>query len=74
DIYREVIEKINTSSAKIVSIDIPSGLDADKGVPLGVAVKADYTITLMAPKRGLLINQGPDFAGRVSVEHIGCKI
>lgn len=73
-IYKEVIEKINKASAKVVSIDIPSGLDADRGLPLGCAIKADYTITLMALKKGLLVNQGPIFSGKVFVEHIGCKI
>lgn len=73
-IYKEVIEKINSLEIPIVSIDIPSGLDADRGVPLGVAVRADYTITLMAPKRGLLVNQGPYFAGKILVKHIGFKI
>ncbi|MCM8791794.1 MAG: NAD(P)H-hydrate epimerase [Candidatus Omnitrophica bacterium] len=73
-VYREVIEKINSSSATVVSIDIPSGLDGNRGLPLDVAIKADYTLTFIAMKKGLLINQGPKFSGKILVEHIGVRI
>ena len=70
-IFKAAIEKMNSSKKAIVSIDIPSGLDADKGRVLGIAVKADYTISLIAPKKGLLINQGPRFSGKIITRHIG---
>jgi len=73
-IMREAIQLINSSNSTIVSIDIPSGLDANNGHPLGAAVKADYTLTLIAPKKGLLVNQGPQFAGRLIVKHIGLPL
>lgn len=71
-IFKKTIQKINSSGVKtVVSIDIPSGLDADRGIPLGQAVRANYTVTLTVPKRGLLVNQGPRFSGKLIIRHIG---
>jgi len=69
--YREVIDHLNTLQRPIVSIDIPSGLDADTGKPLGTAIRASLTITFGLPKVGLLIPPGPDFVGEVKVIDIG---
>ena len=63
--------EVLASAALVVSIDIPSGLDANQGRALGAAIKATYTVTLIAPKKGLLINQGPYFTGRLITRHIG---
>ncbi|MFC1658709.1 NAD(P)H-hydrate epimerase [Candidatus Omnitrophota bacterium] len=70
-IFRATIERMNSSHKKIVSIDVPSGLDANQGCVLGAAIKATYTVTLIAPKKGLLIKQGPHFTGRLITRHIG---
>jgi NAD(P)H-hydrate epimerase len=67
----KVIELINTSSCPIVSIDLPSGLDADTGRPLGISVKADLTITFGLLKRGLLLFPGAGLAGKVRLVGIG---
>jgi hydroxyethylthiazole kinase-like uncharacterized protein yjeF len=69
--FKAAIQRMNSSKRIIVSVDIPSGLDANKGCALGIAIKADYTLSLIAPKRGLLINQGPKFSGRLITRHIG---
>ncbi len=69
--FKSVIQRMNSSKRTIVSVDIPSGLDANTGCALGIAVKADYTLSLIAPKKGLLINQGPKFSGRLITRHIG---
>ena len=55
----------------VVSIDIPSGLDADTGQVHGVAVKATKTVTLALPKRGLFEGEGPKYAGEIEVADIG---
>ncbi len=68
-VARKAIEYINSLAKRKVSIDIPSGLDPDTGEVKGVAVKADYTITLHAPKKGLLKN--PEYVGELLVEPIG---
>ena len=67
----EVIKRINASNCPVVSVDIPSGLDADNGLPLGICVQADFTVTLALPKPGLVISPGSRFAGHLEVVDIG---
>ncbi len=63
-----VVERLNDSGAEIFSVDCPSGLDADTGEPMGLAVRADRTLTLGAPKRGLLMAGAREFVGRLELE------
>ncbi len=70
-IYSDVIAVINEYSNKIISLDIPSGVSADKGEVLGIAVKADVTITFAKPKVGLCLYQGAMYSGEVIVADIG---
>lgn len=55
----------------VVSVDVPSGLSSETGQPLGVAVRADETITIGLPKLGLTLEPGRSLAGRVLVARIG---
>jgi len=55
----------------VVAVDIPSGLCADSGRPLGCAVRASATVALGAYKPGLFLADGPDYAGRLLVADIG---
>jgi NAD(P)H-hydrate epimerase len=64
---KEVIDKINQSSAKIISIDIPSGIDSDTGEIKGVAIKADQTVTFGALKFGHLLHPGKEYCGQIKV-------
>ncbi len=64
----ECIEQVNRSAARVLAVDVPSGLDADSGEPLGTAVRADMTVTLGAPKLGLLKPPAWPFTGHVTVE------
>lgn len=61
----------NATDALVVAIDIPSGLDADTGQPLGDAVRADVTVTMALPKRGLVQPLALDHVGAVEVVDIG---
>ena len=70
-IYAELIRAINASAAKVVAVDIPSGLEADSGQPGGVCVRADVTVTMGLPKLGLYVGKGPDYAGEVVVQDLG---
>ena len=70
-IFGKAIHAINQCSKPVVSIDIPSGLDADTGQVHGVAVKAARTVTLALPKRGLFEGEGPQHAGEIEVVDIG---
>lgn len=68
---RKVIELTNTAGIKVLSVDIPSGIDADSGEIFSVAVKADTTITFGFPKQGLYRNKGKKYAGRIKIVDIG---
>lgn len=68
---RQVIERINEIDLPIVAIDIPSGLDSVRGVPLGVAVEADLTVTFALPKLGLALSKGQFYVGNLRVIDIG---
>jgi hydroxyethylthiazole kinase-like uncharacterized protein yjeF len=70
-IYKEMIERINASGVPVISVDIPSGLDADTGKILGECVKARKTVTFIAGKRGMRIDQGPQMCGKIVVETLG---
>jgi NAD(P)H-hydrate epimerase len=57
--------------ARVVAVDVPSGLSADTGRPLGPCVQADRTVTFAFPKRGLVLHPGAGLAGEVTVADIG---
>jgi ADP-dependent NAD(P)H-hydrate dehydratase / NAD(P)H-hydrate epimerase len=61
------------NGAPVLSVDVPSGLDASTGEvhPDGVAVTADVTVTFAGMKPGLLLGVGPVHAGRIVVADIG---
>ena len=65
------IEAMNAAGAPILSVDVPSGIDADTGCVLGVAVRASLTLTFIAPKRGLFTGAGPDHCGRLEHDTLG---
>lgn len=63
--------RAQANEALVVSIDIPSGLNADTGVPEGDAVAADLTVTMGLPKRGLVAPSAIDYVGAIEVVDIG---
>lgn len=67
----KVIERMNDAPARCIALDIPSGLDADSGAPLGICVEASETITFGHLKIGLLTPEGARLAGRVHVVDLG---
>ncbi len=68
---RTVIEAMNRSGKPALALDLPSGLDADTGQPLGVAVRARATVTFVAPKLGFLAPGANAYTGPVTVVGIG---
>jgi NAD(P)H-hydrate epimerase len=64
-IWKNIIEEINKSEIPILAIDIPSGLNADTGQPMGCAVEADVTISFIGLKQGLFTGQGQVYSGNV---------
>ncbi|MBI4115595.1 MAG: NAD(P)H-hydrate epimerase [Candidatus Omnitrophica bacterium] len=69
--YLGLIQRVNQSGLKVVSVDIPSGLDADTGKVWGACVKADLTVTMGLPKKGFYEGEGPRVTGRIEVADIG---
>lgn len=69
--YRDWIEAINASKAYVVSVDVPSGIDADFGKVKGCAVKADLTVTFAFSKRGLYLYPGREYSGKILCRDIG---
>ena len=66
--FRKLVEYLNQLSCPVLSIDVPSGLDADHGAVVGsnvIAVKASTTISFIANKPGLHTLHGRDYAGNV---------
>ncbi len=65
------IEMINGAGAPVVSVDVPSGVDASSGVVVGAAVRATATVTFHMAKPGLWIAPGKAYAGSVHTVDIG---
>ena len=70
-IWHEAIAAINASPADRFALDVPSGLHADTGAILGMAVRAAATITFIGLKQGLFTAQGPACCGEVSFADLG---
>ena len=66
-----VINAINRLPTPVLSVDLPSGLDADTGHPLGTCIQADRTVTIGLPKRGLLMHPGAELTGKLEIADIG---
>jgi hydroxyethylthiazole kinase-like uncharacterized protein yjeF len=60
-----VINDINASGIPVMSLDIPSGLHADTGQIMGVAIRAEVTVTFIGLKQGLFTGTGPALAGKL---------
>jgi NAD(P)H-hydrate epimerase len=71
--YRRLIEEIGKLEKRVLAIDIPSGLDCDTGVPLGAAIKADWTVTFVALKKGFLAKEAASFTGEIFIASIGVE-
>lgn len=67
----DLIRAANESRARILSLDVPSGLDATSGVPHEPCIRARATLTLALPKTGLLRREARPFVGRLYLADIG---
>jgi NAD(P)H-hydrate epimerase len=64
-LYRDVIELVNASGKPVFSADIPSGVNGDTGKVMGIAVKANFTVTFGLPKTGNLLFPGYALCGKL---------
>lgn len=69
-----VVRAALESRAVVVSVDLPSGVDADTGQVAGEAVRADVTVTFGVYKPGLLVDPGREYAGAVRLVDIGLEL
>jgi ADP-dependent NAD(P)H-hydrate dehydratase / NAD(P)H-hydrate epimerase len=67
---QDVIKQVNLSTIPVVSIDLPSGLHADTGAPLPIAVEAERTVTFVAIKPGLVTGIGKHFCGQLLLDEL----
>ena len=70
-LYGDVLAVVNRSGKPVIALDIPSGLDADSGRPLGKAIKANATLTFVARKIGFDQPGAAEYLGEVVVIGIG---
>jgi NAD(P)H-hydrate epimerase len=71
EMLKQARERAGGARPLLLSIDIPSGLNADKAEPIGPAVRADVTVTFTAPKPGNVLPPAGDFGGELIVADIG---
>ena len=72
--YLSLIRLINAGDKPVLSVDIPSGLDANTGKVLRAAVRAARTATFVLPKLGFTRGEGPKHVGEVTVVDIGVPV
>ena len=69
--HLQAIHELNSASAPVVAIDIPSGVEGESGAVRGEAVRADVTLACGVLKPGVVFEPGTEFAGRLEVADIG---
>lgn len=69
--FAEVVAAVNKSKQPVLAVDLPSGLDCDTGMPLGLTVRATHTATFVAPKIGFTAPAAAAWLGEVHVIDIG---
>lgn len=70
-LYYEIIKLMNKINNYKISVDIPSGIDANNGKVQGIAIKANKTVTFCLPKIGLLLYPGHSYIGELIIADIG---
>ena len=72
--FDRIAALINASGRRVLAVDIPSGLDADTGLPMGTTVRAEHTVTFVAPKVGFSQSAAAEWLGQVHVVDIGVAL
>jgi len=69
--FDRIVHAINASPARVLAVDIPSGLDCDTGEPMGPTVRAHHTATIVAPKKGFAQPAARTWLGHVHIIDMG---
>ena len=72
--FDRIAALISAGKAHVLAVDIPSGLDADTGMPMGATVRAEHTVTFVAPKVGFANPAAAAWLGQVHVADIGVAL
>ncbi len=70
----DAVRFINSRRGFVLSVDIPSGLNADTGRPCPEAVRADKTVTFTAPKMGMINGESADYCGEIVIADAGIAV
>ena len=70
--FLAAVTAMEAARRPVLALDIPTGLHADTGLPLGTAVQADLTVTFVGLKQGLFVGEGANFRG--ALEFAGLDI
>jgi hydroxyethylthiazole kinase-like uncharacterized protein yjeF len=68
--WLKLIKEVNACGMPVLAIDIPTGLNADSGAEMGLAIRADLTITYIALKAGLFTGAGPECSGLLRFDNL----
>ena len=71
--FDRLVSAINSLNKQIIAVDIPSGLDCDRGLALGTAIKAAITVTFAAAKKGFVNPASAGYTGEVYITSIGIE-
>jgi ADP-dependent NAD(P)H-hydrate dehydratase / NAD(P)H-hydrate epimerase len=76
--FSDIVERVNHAATHkavpVLALDLPSGLDADTGSLMGIAIRATRTLTFIADKPGMHTLHGPDYAGAVEIASLDLRI
>ncbi|HEY1772847.1 MAG TPA: NAD(P)H-hydrate dehydratase [Gammaproteobacteria bacterium] len=68
--WLKLVKEVNACGTPVLSIDVPTGLNADSGAEMGTAIRADLTITYIALKAGLFTGAGPECSGLLRFDNL----
>lgn len=69
--YRAWVNEINIANREVIAVDVPTGIDPSSGMVPGPAVTATATVTMAAPKVGMLLYPAASYVGELWVAHVG---
>lgn len=72
--FAEVVQAINAHPGEVLALDIPGGIHGDTGQALGVAIRADMTVTFVGLKAGLFLGDASEYVGVLKYSDLGIPV